>query len=218
MVKFHLTFIVPITSTHSHTSLTNKGHTSVPPTSTHSHNSLTHTWTGVTHLCPSHLHSQPHLPHPYLDRRDTPLSLPPPLTATPPTPIPGQEGHASVPPTSTHSHTSHTHTWTGGTRLCPSHLYSQPHLPHPYLDRRDTPTSTHSHTSLTHTWTGGTHLCPSLLHSQPHLPHPYLDRRDTPLSLRPPFTATPPSPIPGQEGHTSVPPTSTHSHTSLTHI
>ena len=48
MVEFHLTFIVPITSTHSHTS-------------------LTHTWTGGTHLCPSHLHSQPHLPHLYLD-------------------------------------------------------------------------------------------------------------------------------------------------------
>ena len=180
---------------------------SVPPTSTHSHTSLTHTWTGRTHLCPSHLHSQPHLPHPYLDRRDAPLSLPPPLTATPPSPIPGLEGH-----TSTHSHTFHTHTWAGGT-----HLHSQPHLPHPYLGRRDTPpltatpptpipgqdghASTHSHTSLTHTWAGGTHL-----HSQPRLPHPYLGRMDTH-----PLTATPLSPIPGQEGHTS-----THSHTSHT--
>ena len=142
----------------------------------HDHTSLTHIWTGV---CPSHLHSQPCLPHPYLH---------------------GQEGHTSVPPTSTHSHASLTHTWRGGTCLCPSHLHSQPHLPHPYLDRRDTPlslplpltatplspipgqeghtsvppTSTHSHTSLTHTWTGGTHLCPSHLHSQQHLPHPYL--------------------------------------------
>ena len=141
----------------------------------HDHTSLTHIWTGVCpshlhsqpclphpylhgqegqHLCPSHFHSQPCLPHPYLERRDMPLSLPPPLTATPPSPIPGQEGHTSVPPTSTHSHTSLTHTWTGGTHLCPSHLHSQPHLPHPYLDRRDTPLSLPppltAHTSLTH--------------------------------------------------------------------
>ena len=160
--------------------------------STHSHTYLTHTWTGGTHLCPSHLHSQPHLPHPYLDRRDTPLSLPPPLTATPPSPIPGQEGHTSVPPTSTHSHTSLSRRDTP--LSLPPPLTATPPSPIPGQEGHTSvpPTSTHSHTSLS--------------------------RRDTPLSLPPPLTATPPSPIPGQEGHTFVPPTSTHSHTSLTHI